>query len=300
MKLGILISGEPRGEVATGATRIEQAAAERGIATERLYEPLFSFHAQGAALSVRYEGKPFVGYDALIYRPNFIEEPSLHIHAPELLMRAGFCVVNGSADVTITKNKLVQHIRCLEAGIPMPRWAIVKRAEEARASAEEIGFPVIVKTPFGTHGVGIFYAADVESLLPIVDYLGVSDGNPVILERFVSEADRKDLRVFVLGGKIIAAMERAAPKGDVRANASRGGVGSPVELTDEERRLALCVAELFRCEIAGVDLLRSKDGPLVIEANANPGFAELERATGVDVAGELVEYAVLSIDGKHD
>jgi ribosomal protein S6--L-glutamate ligase len=292
MRIGILISSEPRGEVATGATRLEQAAAEKEIACDRLYAPLFSFHVEGEKMSVRYEGEPFGGYDALVYRPNFIEEPSLHAHMPELLMRAGFRVLNGGADVAATKNKLAQHVRFLREGIPTPRFAIAKRTDEARIAAREIGFPVIVKTPFGTHGVGVFYAADEETLLPIIDYLGVSDGNPVILERFVSEAGRKDLRVFVLDGRVLAAMERTAPAGDIRANASQGGVGSPVELTGEERRLALRVADLFDCEVAGVDLLRSAVGPLVIEINANPGFAELERATGKDIAGAIVDFAL--------
>ncbi len=292
MRIGILISSEPRGEVATGATRLEQAAAARGIECVRLYAPLFSFHVDGDALSVRYEGGLFEGYDALVYRPNFIEEPSLHAHVPELLIRAGFPVVNGRADVASTKNKLAQHVRFLQEGIPTPRFAIAKRTNEARIAARDIGFPVIVKTPFGTHGVGVFYAVDEETLLPIIDYLGVSDGNPVIIERFVSEANRKDLRVFVLDGRVFAAMERTAPAGDVRANASQGGVGATVELTDEERSLALRVADLFHCEIAGVDLLRSADGPLVIEVNANPGFAELERATGQDIAGAIVDAAL--------
>jgi ribosomal protein S6--L-glutamate ligase len=294
MKIGILISSEPRQEVATGSTRFEEAASERGIDCERLYSPLFSFHVDGEECTVRYEGRLFEGYDALVYRPNFIEEPSLHAYVPELLMRAGVPVLNGRTDVDATKNKLVQHIRFLEEGIPMPQWAIAKRAEEARIAAVEIGFPVIVKTPFGTHGIGVFYAQDEESLLPIVDYLRISDGNPVIVERFVEEAHRKDLRVFVLGGEVIAAMERTAPNGDIRANAAQGGVGTAIELADEEKRLAIRVAELFRCEIAGVDLLRSNDGPLVIEVNANPGFAELERATGEDIAGMIIDFAVKS------
>lgn len=292
MKIGILISSEPRNEVATGSLRFEEAARERGVSCERLFAPLFSFHADGERLTVRYAGRSFEGYDALIYRPNFVEEPGLHVHVPALLMRAGVRVVNGSADVAATKNKLAQHVRFLEEGIPCPRFAIVQRAAEARVAAQEIGFPVIAKTPFGTHGIGVFYAADEETLLPIIDYLRISDENPVILERFVAEANRKDVRVFLLDGRVLAAMERTAPNGDVRANASQGGVGSFVELTQAEAALAMRVAEMFRCEIAGVDLLRSKDGPLVIEANANPGFTELERATGIDIAGALVDAAL--------
>lgn len=294
MKLGILISSEPRGEVATGAQRLVDAAKKRGHDAERLYAPNFSFHQKGKNVDVRYEGGSFVGFDALIYRPNFVEEPSLHTHVPELLMRAGFRVLNGQANVMATKNKIEQHVRLSALGLPMPRWAIVKRKADAVQAARELGFPVVLKTPFGTHGVGIFYATDAETLQPIVDYLSISDGNPMIVESFIADANRKDLRAFILKGKVLAAMERAAPEGDIRANAALGGVGSATVLSEEEERLALQVAELFKCEVAGIDLLRSKSGPLFIEANANPGFTELERASGVDVAAALVDAALES------
>lgn len=294
MKLGILISSEPRGEVATGAQRLEEAIQRRGHGSARLYAPDFSFRHFSDRIEVHYLGKPFSGFDALIYRPNFIEEPSLHAHVPLLLMQSGCRVLNGGADIAGTKNKLAQHVLLSQLDLPMPRWAIAKRKQDALEVARMLRFPVIVKTPFGTHGIGVFYAENAETLQPIIDYLGVSDGNPAIIEAFVSEAGRKDVRAFILHGEVLAAMERSAPTGDVRANAALGGVGTATVLSDAERELALAVSRAFACEVAGVDLLRTANGPLVIEANANPGFAELERATGVDIAGALVDAALKS------
>ena len=177
--------------------------------------------------------------------------------------------------------------------MPYPKSFVTKKPESALEAAIQIGFPVIIKVAFGTIGKGIFYAPDQETFGPIVEYLAIRDRNPVIVQEFIKEADRKDLRVFVVGGKIVASMERCAPEGDVRANTSNGGTGKVVILTKEEQDLALRVADVFGLEIIGIDLIRSNRGPLVIEVNANPGFSELERATGIDVAKAIIEFAVL-------
>ncbi len=173
----------------------------------------------------------------------------------------------------------------------MPPWAIVRAPAHALEAANRLGFPVIMKVPFGTHGKGVFYAIDSETFLPMVEYLNVRDGNPLIIEKFITEAQRKDLRVLVLQGKIVTAMERTARAGDVRAKASLGGSGTAVELSVAESALALKATEVVGLDLAGVDILRSTDGPLLIEINANPGFGELERATGMDVAKVIVEAA---------
>jgi len=291
MKIGIIISSEPKQAAFAGAERLEAAGEARGIEIVRLYESRFTFESHGNDFTVLYEDQPFGGFDALVYRPNFIEEPSLHGHIPRLLKKTGVPVLNGTALIPETKNKLAQHVRLLEAGLPMPPWAIAKQKQEALEAAKRIGFPVVLKTPFGTHGVGIFYAENAETLQPIIDYLRVSDENPSIIESFVAGANRKDVRAFVIGGKIVAAMERTAPAGDIRANAALGGVGTKTELTKEEQRIVLACAQAFELDIAGVDLLRTAKGLLLIEVNANPGFTELERATGVDIAGAIIDEA---------
>lgn len=291
MKIGILIFSFPKRDEHAQADRFEDVGRDLGIEVVRIHEPLLTIVHDENGTRLIYDHKPFLPteFDTIICRPNFVEEPSLHQFTIQAIVDTGVRVVN--AGILGPKNKLDQRLRLAKTDIAMPRWAIAHTPERAAAAAAEIGYPVILKVAFGTHGKGVFYAPSAETLLPIADYLAVRDGNPVIIEEFIAEAGRKDLRVFVLGGRVLAAMERVSKEGDVRANASIGGTGNVVVLTKEEARVAVAAAEAFGLEIAGVDVLRSSRGPLVIEVNANPGFKELERVTGVDVAKAIVEYA---------
>jgi ribosomal protein S6--L-glutamate ligase len=292
MKIGVLIFSRPEEDVASGIERLEEAGRSRGHEVVRLYETTVSVMNVEGRIEVRLNEQPLGTFDAIITRPNFIEEPSLHTPLIEALEHSGYRILNRAEPVALAKNKLVQRIRFQKAGILMPAWTIVHTVKEARRAASLFNFPMMVKVPFGTWGAGVFYAENLETLQPIMHYLQVRDGNPAILEEFIAEANRKDVRVFVVGGKIVAAMERSARAGDVRSNTSIGGSGSPITLTDEEQRLALAATKTCGLDIAGVDILRSSRGPLVIEINANPGFAELERVSGVDVAGQIIEFAV--------
>lgn len=298
MTIGILIFSHPTEDQHTCCDRLEEAIVKRGHNIVKLYEPFLSFISPpltrgdkgGSAIRILHQSNPLPPIDVIICRPNFIAEPSLHTYAPDLLAQAGYRVVNGGAAILGGKNKIAQHVMCSAHNIPCPRWGIIQKSDDALAIAREIGFPVILKVAFGTHGKGVFYAQDSETLQPIVEYLAVRDHNPIIIEEFVAEAGRKDLRIFLLGGEVVAAMERMAPEGDVRANTSNGGTGAPVVLGQAEHDLAVRAAKLFSLDIAGVDIIRSNRGPLLLEVNANPGFKELERVTGVDVAGAIVDF----------
>jgi len=270
----------------TGIERLKQAAEARGHTVEPLMEPLLCFDGK----TVLYEGKELPPIDVIIHRPTFIEEPSLHEHTLSFLEAAGYRVINSFPGVGWSKNKISQHRIMTEVGIPLPRFAITKNPEQAYDAAERLGFPVVVKVAFGTHGKGVFFADTSEVFSPIVEYLILRDRNPVLIEEYISEANRTDLRVFVVGEEVVATMKRTAPEGDVRANTSNGGTGSKVELTNEERDLAIHVAKTFQLEIAGIDLIRSNRGPLVLEINSNPGFEKLENSTGFDVAGAIIDY----------
>ncbi|MBI4437717.1 RimK family alpha-L-glutamate ligase [Candidatus Uhrbacteria bacterium] len=288
MTIGLLIFSDPSQEQYTGAERFEMAARERGHELVKIYEPFLSF-CEGRIL---HEQRPLPPLDIIISRPNFIEEPSVRTYALQMLTNAGYRVINSAPSSAWAKNKITQHVLFAEQGLPCPRWGVCRRSEDILKAAQDIGFPVVLKVVFGTHGKGIFFAPNAETLQPIAEYLAIRDRNPVIVEEFIEEAQRKDVRVFVLGGRILSAMERTAPAGDVRANTSNGGTGSPVILTPEEQDLAVRAATLFDLEIAGVDIIRSARGPLILEANSNPGFKELERVTGKDIAGAIIDYAV--------
>ncbi len=294
MTIAILVFSEPRDEVYAAVDRLSEAGLAAGHTVIKLSETHLSF-IDGEIL---HDGQPLPKLDVIISRPNFVEEPSLRTYAIQLLADAGYKIVNGTPGFTWAKNKLTQHVLFAKHGLPCPRWGIARKPDDAVALAKKIGFPVIIKVAFGTHGKGVFLAKDEESLWPIVDYLGIRDGNPMIVEEFIAEAKSTDLRAFVIGGKVVAAMQRTAAKGDTRANTSNGGTGSVVELTQEERALAVRAAEVFDLEIAGVDLIRSKRGALILEINGNPGFKELESVTGLDIARMIIEYAASTASSR--
>ncbi len=288
MTIGILIFSEPKFEQYSGVERLDEAAQSNGHDVIHLYEPFFSISDN----DVLYEGQHLPKIDVIIARPNFIEEPGLHTYVVQALKQNDYRVINGLDSYGPVKNKIEQTQQFHLLDLPHPKTFICKQPTLAKEAADLIGFPLIVKVAFGTIGSGVFYANSHETFQPIVDYLQIRDRNPILIQSFISEADRKDLRVFLVGDKIVAAMERTAPPGDVRANTSHGGTGSPVVLSEQEKILARKVAKAFKLEIAGVDLIRSQNGPLVLEVNANPGFKELEHATGIDVAKAIVRYAI--------
>lgn len=294
MNIGILIFSEPKIDTFSGTDKLAETGEEMGHTIHKLYEPYFSF-VNG---EIFYEGEPLPKLDVIISRPNFITEPGLHTYVVQLLESAGYLIINSHIGYTWAKNKLDQHVLFDLHNLPCPNWGIAKTTQKALAVAEKISYPVVLKVPFGTHGKGVFFAENKKTLAPLTDYLTVRDGNPLIIEEFIQEANFTDLRVFIIGGTIVGAMQRTAKSDDIRANASNGGTGSTVELTEEEKELAIRAANLFHLEIAGVDLIRSKEGPLIIEINGNPGFRELERVTEIPIREKMIEYAVQKADTR--
>ncbi len=292
MNIGILIFSEPQSEHYTTVDRLEKAATDLGHNIIKLYALQMTFTRDEGKMAMLHNGQQIPDVDVIINRPNYIEEPSLRSHVTELLLEAGYPIVNGKADsVGLAKNKLAQHALFHKHGLPTPPFSIVRKPELALEAACAIGFPVVIKVAFGTIGKGVFYAPNHETFQPIAEYLSIRDRNPLIIEKFIEEAERKDLRIFILGGKILAAMERQAPEGDIRANTSSGGTGYQVTLTKEERALALRAAQISELDICGVDIIRSSKGPLILEINSNPGFRELERVTETNIAEAIIKYA---------
>jgi ribosomal protein S6--L-glutamate ligase len=153
------------------------------------------------------------------------------------------------------------------------------------------GTPVIMKLLKGTQGTGVIFAdsaASVESTLETIWSLG----EDIMLQRFIRESKGRDLRVLVIDGKVVSAMRRIGREGEFRSNIHRGGVGEKVKLTREGEKAAVQATEATGLKLAGVDILESKDGPLVIEVNSSPGFQGLEAATAQNIARLIVKFAV--------
>lgn len=151
------------------------------------------------------------------------------------------------------------------------------------------GAPIIIKLHEGTQGKGVMLADSNQSAKSIIDTI-YSLNKPILLQEFIKESNSEDIRVFVVGYKIVAAMKRTGGKNEFRSNIHLGGRGSIVTLTEEEEKLAINAAKILALPIAGVDLIRSKRGPLVLEVNSTPGLQGIEEYTKINVAEKIITY----------
>jgi ribosomal protein S6--L-glutamate ligase len=204
----------------------------------------------------------------------------------------GVPVVNSAAGIARSRDKLRGLQALAQSGLDVPRTVMAHDRSNVRALLEEVGgLPAIIKLIRGTQGVGVMIAstlAEVQSMLDTFADLG----QEIILQEFVAESKGRDVRALVVGNRVVGAMRREARRGEFRSNIHRGGTGRPVELPPEYAEIAVKAARVVGLEVAGVDMLESKDGPKIMEINSSPGFEGLEKATGIDVAGAIVTHAV--------
>lgn len=268
--------------------RIQEEALARGHHFEIFHEALIScLSEENDKRKILSNGKPFPALDALLARPSFLEEPSLHTVTLELLESSGLRVMNTATSILHTKNKLLQRLTLSQASLPQPVWAISRHPEEARRLAEVLGFPLVIKVGYGSFGTGVFFAPSRESFFPLVDYLHIRDGNPLLLERYLPEA-KESIRVFVVGRNVIASARVVAQEKDMRSNA-RGGQMNRLEhpLSESLTDLAVKATEALGLDVAGVDLVDGEK-PCILEVNANPGFVHLEQVTGINIAEAIL------------
>jgi ribosomal protein S6--L-glutamate ligase len=179
-----------------------------------------------------------------------------------------------------------------KAGVGIPKTVFSRNSTDIDDLLEKIGgTPVIIKLARGTHGNGVVLAETKKAATSVLQafYLSNEDGTNVLLQEFISESAGTDIRAFVVGGRVVASMKRQSLDDDFRSNLHKGGEGVSVKLTDEERKMAIKAARAMGLTIAGVDLMRSGRGPLILEVNASPGFG-IEKVTGRDVATPIIEY----------
>jgi ribosomal protein S6--L-glutamate ligase len=204
----------------------------------------------------------------------------------------GVPVVNRSVSIEQAKNKLA----CLQVlaakGIPVPDTLMSRYPRDLDKLMKLVaGPPLILKLLRGTQGTGVIFAeskASVESMLETIWSLG----EDIMIQRFVAESKGKDIRALVIDGEVRASMRRIGAEGEFRSNIHRGGVGEPVKLPRRYERVAVRAAEAAGLDLAGVDILESSDGPMVIEVNASPGFEGLEEATNQNIAKMFLQCAV--------
>lgn len=207
-------------------------------------------------------------------------------------------VVNGASAIERAKNKLGSLQLLAGKGVPVPDTLMSRYPRDLDKLMRLVsGPPLILKLLRGTQGTGVIFAeskASVESMLETIWSLG----EDIMIQRFIAESKGKDLRVLVIEGRVRAAMRRIGREGEFRSNIHRGGVGESVTLSREYDRIAVKAARVSGLRIAGVDILESSKGPLVIEVNASPGFEGLEKATKENIARMFIETAVRVARGK--
>ncbi len=208
------------------------------------------------------------------------------------MMRNGVAVVNSSTSVENAADKL----RCMQIladkNVPIPRTMFARCPVDSEMITQKIGYPVIVKTLKGTQGGGVFLAETADKLRDLSEILvhqGVDD-SPVLFQEFVASSSGRDIRAFVVGGKVLACMQRKATDGSFKSNITRGGVGEPVQITPEIEKIALDTAAALGLEVAGIDLLYADNGFRICEANSAPDFRGLEKFCNVSVPEAVYDY----------
>lgn len=181
-------------------------------------------------------------------------------------------------------------------GIGIPKTVFAKQPRDVQNLIKTVGGPpLIVKLLEGTQGLGVVLAETKSAAKSVIEAFYGLNAN-ILVQEFIKEAGGADIRVLVVGGKVIAAYKRQGQEGEFRSNLHRGGQGEKVRLSPAEKRTAIIATKALGLNIAGVDMLRSDRGPLVLEVNSSPGFEGVEKVTGVDVAGQIIEYVERQIE----
>ena len=269
--------------------RLKEAAEQRGhtldiINTLRCYMNIASRRPE-----IYYNGSKLVGYNAVIPRIG----ASVTFYGLAVLRQfemQGVYPLNESVGIGRSRDKLRSMQLLARDGIGLP---VTTFAHDPKQTDEVLelagGAPVVIKLLEGTQGIGVVLADTKRSAKSVVEAFRGAGVN-ILLQEFIKEAGGTDIRAIVIGGKVVAAMRRTGAEGDFRSNLHRGGSAELIKLTPEERSTAVRAAKSMGLNVCGVDMLQSNHGPVVMEVNSSPGLEGVEKATGLDIAGKVIEY----------
>ncbi|MEX0305655.1 MAG: 30S ribosomal protein S6--L-glutamate ligase [Leisingera sp.] len=269
--------------------RMKEVAEQRGhefdiINTTRCYMNIASRRPE-----IYYNGEKLGRYDAVIPRIG----ASVTFYGTAVLRQfemQGVYPLNESVAIGRSRDKLRSMQLLARDGIGLP---VTTFAHDPKQTAEVMkvagGAPVVVKLLEGTQGIGVVLADTDRSAISVIEAFRGANIN-ILVQEFIKEAGGTDIRAFVIGGKVIAAMQRNGAEGDFRSNLHRGGSATLVKLSPEERSTAIRSAKSLGLNVCGVDMLRSNHGPVVMEVNSSPGLEGIEKATGIDVAGKIIDF----------
>ena len=267
--------------------RIIEAAESRGHEVVVLDVLRAYMNVASHKPSIHYKGKAVEGVDAVIPRIG----ASVTSYGAAVLRQfemMGVVSLNESVAITRSRDKLRSLQLLSRKGIGMPLTGYANKPDDIQDVIKMVGgAPLVVKLLQGTQGIGVVLAETQKAAESVIEgFMGVKAD--ILIQEFIKEAGGSDIRCFVIGDKVVAAMKRQGAEGEFRSNLHRGGSSSLIKITPEERSTAVRAANIMGLNVAGVDLLRSNHGPVVMEVNSSPGLEGIEGATGKDIAGMII------------
>ncbi len=240
--------------------------------------------------AIYYKGEALSGFDAVIPRIG----ASITFYGAAVLRQfemMGVYPLNESVAITRARDKLRSLQLLARKGIGLPVTGLAHSPDDIQHVISMVGgAPLVIKLIEGTQGIGVVLAETPKAAESIIDaFLGLKAN--ILVQEYIGEARGADIRCLVIGDKVVAAMKRQAKEGEFRSNLHRGGTGTAAKLTPEERSTAVRAARVIGLNVAGVDILRSNHGPVVLEVNSSPGLEGIERVTARDIAGMIIEFA---------
>lgn len=269
--------------------RLAEAAKARGHEMEIIDTLHVYLNIATQNPKIKYKGRELNGYDAVIPRIG----SSITMYGLAVLRQfesMGVWSLNNSVAIGKARDKL----RCMQIlsrkGIGLPTTAFAHSTKYTDDIIEMVGdAPVVIKLLEGAQGLGVVLGETVKSARSTIEAFRKADVN-ILIQEFIKESGGSDLRCFVVGGKVVAAIRRQGPPGDFRSNLHRGGTATKTKVTPLERSVAVRSAAILGLNVCGVDMLRTNHGPLVMEINATPGLEGIEKATELDIASKIIEY----------
>ncbi len=279
-------------------TRLREEARELGIRVEAVApEEIDLIVSRGGRRSIRRCGIEVNLPDALLPRTGSATD-YFSLAILRQMEHLGVEVINSSQSIEAVKDKLYSLQILAQNNLPIPRTMLVRFPVDVDLVAQQIGFPCVVKLLVGSYGEGVVLSRDPGGFRDLMELIASLDrSQAVILQQYIGSRVGQDLRVWVIGGRVLGAMLRSSTDGSFKANISRGGEGQPYPLSPELERLALSCAAALKLEIAGVDLLFDDDQYSVCEVNSAAGFAGFEAATGVNVARAVLGHCLERASG---
>ncbi len=291
MRIAILSNGPAN----YSTKRLKEEAILRGHEVEVIrYKECYASIEQSNP-TVSYHGEDLAKFDAIIPRiASYMTSYGTAI-VRQLEMQGAY-TVSSSISISRSRDKMRSLQLLAKSGVGIPKTVVSRNTTDIDDLLEQLGgMPVIIKLARGTHGNGVVLAETKKAAKSVLQafYLTNDDGTNILLQEFIKESAGTDIRAFVVGSRVVASMKRQSLDDDFRSNLHKGGEGTSVKLTDEEKKVAVKAAKAMGLNIAGVDLMRSSRGPLILEVNASPGFG-IERVTGRNVAGPIIEYVEMN------